>query len=309
MVDTTFVDETSTVPGTLIEASWLNAINDFFYTLFAAAATAGDARTALGLGTIATQASNNVTITGGSVTGITDLAVADGGTGASTAAAARLSLGAIGNLLSSQEFTASGTWNKPANCKYIRIEAVGPGGGGGGVDGDAANGANGAGGGSGGYGITPLLDVTSIATGTITFGSVGAGGAAGANDGTAGGNTTWSDGTNSFTWGGGGGGQGIAASASLFLTVGGVSGTVSGTGLVGGGKKGGYCVRGILSRLGNGADSIWGIGGILNASGADGIDGSGYGSGGSGANASSASATNYAGGDGAPSRMVVWEYY
>jgi hypothetical protein len=48
------------------------------------ASTATDARTNLGLGTIATQASNNVTITGGSITGITDLAVADGGTGAST---------------------------------------------------------------------------------------------------------------------------------------------------------------------------------------------------------------------------------
>lgn len=46
------------------------------------------ARTSLGLGSIATQAANSVSITGGSVTGITDLAVADGGTGASTATAA-----------------------------------------------------------------------------------------------------------------------------------------------------------------------------------------------------------------------------
>ena len=42
------------------------------------------ARTNLGLGSIATQAASSVTITGGSITGITDLAVADGGTGAST---------------------------------------------------------------------------------------------------------------------------------------------------------------------------------------------------------------------------------
>lgn len=42
------------------------------------------ARTSLGLGTIATQAANSVAITGGSITGITDLVVADGGTGAST---------------------------------------------------------------------------------------------------------------------------------------------------------------------------------------------------------------------------------
>jgi hypothetical protein len=48
-----------------------------------------------GLGTIATQASSNVSITGGSITGITDLALADGGTGASTASGARTNLGLV----------------------------------------------------------------------------------------------------------------------------------------------------------------------------------------------------------------------
>jgi hypothetical protein len=55
--------------------------------------SASTARTNLGLGTIATQASSSVTITGGTISGITDLAVADGGTGASNATDARLNLG------------------------------------------------------------------------------------------------------------------------------------------------------------------------------------------------------------------------
>jgi hypothetical protein len=55
--------------------------------------SASGARTNLGLGSISTQDSSNVSITGGSISGITDLAIADGGTGASTAADARTNLG------------------------------------------------------------------------------------------------------------------------------------------------------------------------------------------------------------------------
>jgi len=49
-----------------------------------------------GLGTMSVQNSNSVTVTGGSITGITDLAVADGGTGASDASGARSNLGVTG---------------------------------------------------------------------------------------------------------------------------------------------------------------------------------------------------------------------
>ena len=56
-------------------------------------------------GTMAAQNANNVAITGGTITGITDLAIADGGTGASTAAQALINLGltqtvaAVGKLV------------------------------------------------------------------------------------------------------------------------------------------------------------------------------------------------------------------
>ena len=68
--------------------------------------TASGARTNLGLGSIATQDSTSVSITGGSITGITDLAVADGGTGAGTASGARTNLGvAIGSDVQAYDAT------------------------------------------------------------------------------------------------------------------------------------------------------------------------------------------------------------
>jgi hypothetical protein len=68
--------------------------------------TASAARTALGLGTIATQDSDAVTITGGNISGIVDLAIADGGTGASSVGAARTNLG-LGSLATQDTITES----------------------------------------------------------------------------------------------------------------------------------------------------------------------------------------------------------
>lgn len=73
---------------------------------------AAGVRSVLGLGTLALQNADSVAVTGGSITGIVDMAVADGGTGASTASGARANLGA-------QETLVSGT-----NIKTINGESL-----------------------------------------------------------------------------------------------------------------------------------------------------------------------------------------
>lgn len=75
-------------------------------------ANSSGTRSNLGLGSMATQAASSVVITGGSVSGITDLAVADGGTGASDGPTACANLGA---QVASGNLTATITTNTPSN--------------------------------------------------------------------------------------------------------------------------------------------------------------------------------------------------
>ncbi len=65
------------------------------------------------VGTMASQNSNGVSITGGTVTGITDVAIADGGTGSSTAA------GAFTNLKQAASTTATGVVELATDAETI----------------------------------------------------------------------------------------------------------------------------------------------------------------------------------------------
>jgi hypothetical protein len=90
---------------------------------------AATGRTSLGLGTIATQAASNVSITGGSITGITDLAIADGGTGASTATAAFNNLAPSQTSNSGKYLTTNGTnasWGSVNDAKaWVNFNGTG----------------------------------------------------------------------------------------------------------------------------------------------------------------------------------------
>lgn len=103
MANTTFVDQT-----TVIVAAWLNDINTTVYNLLGngtvVPANVATLRTNIGLGTLATQAASAVAITGGTISGVSiaagssltgQVAIANGGTNAATAADARINLGLV----------------------------------------------------------------------------------------------------------------------------------------------------------------------------------------------------------------------
>jgi hypothetical protein len=217
-------------------------------------------------------------------------------------------------------YTASGTHTFQAKSRYFQIWAVGGGGGGGGADGQGAGLKGcGSGGSSGFFGNTAVLAKGAIATGTVVIGTGGAGGSgtyASGNDGHDGVATTWSDSTNSFTWGVGKGGKGALADTS-FAGLADPPGrpTFSGGTLYGSAdfdtlgymkSQTSYSSAPPSATGGIGGSSPWGRGGVGGTL-ADGGDALGYGAGGGGAGVHEVT-TNYSGGAGTPGILIVREW-
>jgi hypothetical protein len=221
-------------------------------------------------------------------------------------------------LMSMQVFTTPGanTWTKPAGINKVLVMLVGGGGGGGGVDANTGQLSVGSNGSGGGY-SQKLIDVTAIASETVTIGAAGAGGAAGANNGAQGGTTSF--GAHCQATGGfGGTSKGPNTVASDISTI-------SSAGVGSGGDinlSGGSGAQQYIAFNGTNAvsvpspagSSMFGYGTrspSLNSSGASvaGVNATtaSYGAGGSGALAYN-NTTDRAGGNGSSGICIVYEY-
>jgi hypothetical protein len=205
--------------------------------------------------------------------------------GATIDASAATATGFAAGLNSVQVFTSSGTWTRPSGITKVIMEVQG--GGGGGNKGASYHWS----GAAGGY-AKKFLDVSSISTSTITVGAGGAGAGAGVTaNGVAGGNSIWSDGTNTVT------GNGGAGAVDANATTAGGTATGGDINITGQGAAGG------TGGMGN---SQLGSCGVVSASSnlpANSGDGKGYGGGG---NAWGGYA--FACGSGSGGIVIVWEY-
>lgn len=287
--------------------------------------------------TLTRSSGGNVAVEGNVVyrAGGTDVALADGGTGASltdpnadrimfwddsAGSVAWLTAGdglsISGTTMSAlgpmtvQTFSSSGTWTKPSGCRAVIVEVIGGGGGSGGTENTTA-GLIAASGGGGGGGYASKLVTTAGATESVTIGAGGSGGASGQNSGATGGTTSF--GSHVSATGGGGGLYGVnTTSSGNWAATGGAGGTGS-SGDVNLGGRPGYTALYATSPdpFGSGGDggtaARGGTGalGSVNGNGTAGIA-PGGGSGGALSYGGNGAKT---GGAGAAGICVVWEFY
>lgn len=209
----------------------------------------------------------------------------------------------LASVPQANSFTSSGTWTKPADCKWLIVELWGGGASGSSAGGGAGTQAMGAGGGGGGYcqQLYPASGV--LSSESITVGAGGAGNAVAGNPGTV---TTYK-GMSAF---GGANGASMAGSGGNALANGGVGGTASGGDRNFTGDDGGHgqTVGGIGLFTNHGGGSPHGGGVTMFGGSSQGIGVAGKFPGG-GASGSFATTTGFNGANGAGGLAVVYSYF
>lgn len=208
---------------------------------------------------------------------------------------------------------SSGTYTPPVGCTEIFVECVGQGGGGGGVNNTSSGQVAVAGGGGGGAYAASLIQNPGSSF-AYTVGQAANGAAAGANNGTAGANTTF--GGTLIVAVGGSPGTGSSNQAAPEYTAGGNGGAAAScTGQItisgGGGGAGQAPVANGFAPGGGygGAGAVYGQETAYNSSNAaNGQPGQPYGGGGSGG-VRTASTGSHSGGNGAAGVIIITEYY
>jgi hypothetical protein len=202
-----------------------------------------------------------------------------------------------GEYRSTQVFTASGTYTKPAGLVRARVTVTGGGGGGGGAN-AVANSA-GSGGGAAGTSIKTIAAGSIGATETVTVGAGSAGGNAAGGNAAAGGSSSFGALASANGGGGGFGGSGFSTASAA------VGGTASSGDMNIQGGDGNYGFAAANSG-GQGGASFMGGGGQGGANGA-GSSGRAYGSGGGGGG--SAGGAGNTGGTGKDGIVIVEEFF
>lgn len=212
-----------------------------------------------------------------------------------------------------QVISATGTYTPTSGMTSCIVQLVGSGGGGGGCS-SSANAGTGSSGSGAGYCMKSYSAAEIGATAAVVIGAAGSGGAAGANDGTAGGNSTFTPAGAGAVLTAAGGGKGKAGSNSATSAFTASPPDASGTGTNGdinisgqSGSNGQAFVTTVLCGLG-GASHL-GASVVTSASGGgpyNGTAGAAYGSGGSAGFSVSASG-NASGGNGSIGVCVITE--
>lgn len=236
--------------------------------------------------------------------------VAGNGIVLSGTANATITNGGVVKVQPAQKITATGTYTPTTGMIYVQVECVGGGGGGGGLASSTASGTS-AGGGSGAYSRIILTAAQIGASKSITIGTGGPQGSAGANSGSAGGDTCLGGAactTNLCSAKGGSGGGGTTAPNQSAGGAGGLaSGGVGDVKISGNGGSNGTGSSTNTSNWvsGPGAPSFFG-GGAIGATAGGGNNGTDCGGGGSGA--ASNAGGNFPGGTGAAGCIVLTEF-